>query len=439
MHSGHSGRGEDTPEVREGIVLPPQSEPWEAAPAGGQPWGQPQPQPLPQSQPQYSPFDGYGQQPAQPLPDGDATQLFPPYPQTPAVPAQPPVAQPHVAADATQMLPPYPQAMPAVGAVGDATQVLRPVPQAPAAVPAAEPTEQLPRFDQYGGGYEAAQPAPPQDDFAHLYRQDGPQPPQQPQFQQQAPPWQRQPAQPQQQYGQQPYAQQPYAQQPLAAQADGPGPGRRKPSPAVLVGIVVAVCAVAGLAAGAVMSGGGDDDQAAGGSASASASASSSTSAGSLSDGDSAAKGQAEKLDALLKESGSSRASVISAVSSIQSCQNLGQAASDLRAAATQRQGLVSQLGTLSVDQLPDHEALTDALTKAWNASASADTHYAAWADQAANQKKVCKSGHARNTGETSAGNRDSGTASQAKKRAVKLWNTIAEKYGLTQRQFTQL
>ncbi|WP_405728128.1 hypothetical protein OG607_26000 [Streptomyces sp. NBC_01537] len=435
MHSGHSGRGEDTPEVREGIVLPPQSEPWEAAPAGGQPWGQPQPQLQPQPQPQYSPFDGYGQQPAQPMPDGDATQLFPPYPQTPA-PAQPPVA-----ADATQMLPPYPQAMPSVA---DATQVLRPVPQAPATVPAAEPTEQLPRFDQYGGGYEAAQPAPPQDDFAHLYRQDGPQQPQpsqQPQFQQQPPPWQQQPAPPQQygqqQYGQQAYAQQPYAQQPLAAPADAPG--RKKPSPAVLVGIVVVACALAGLAAGAVMSGGGDDAQAAGSSASASASASSSTSAGSLSDGDSAAKGQAEKLDALLKESGSSRASVISAVSSIQSCQNLDQAASDLRAAATQRQGLVTQLGTLSVDQLPDHQALTEALTKAWNASASADTHYAAWADQAANQKKVCKGGHARTTGQTSAGNRDSGTASQAKKDAVKLWNTIAKKYGLTQRQYTQL
>ncbi|MFE2427363.1 hypothetical protein ACFXJ5_11500 [Streptomyces sp. NPDC059373] len=435
----HNGRDEETPEVREGVVLPAQSEPWDVAPVGGQPWGQP-PQQLPQGS--YSPFDGgYVQQsqplhppqpqspPPLPLPDSDATQLFPPYPQAPA-PAQ-------VAADATQMLPPYPQGMPqTMPPVADATQILRPVPAAlppeaapfairPGAPGDAEPTQHLPRFDDYGGyGGPQAQPQQqPQDDFAHLYRQEGaPQAPPAPQ----AAPYQ------------QPYQQQAYEQQAYEPPYAPRPAGRKKLSPAAVIGIVVAGCAIAGLAAGALLSGGGGDAQAAAtGSPSAAANTAASSDSGS---GSSAAEEQAKKLDALLKTSGSSRASVISAVASIESCQNAGTAASDLRSAATQRQSLVTQLGTLSVDQLPNHQALTDALTKAWNASAEADTHYAAWGDQVANDgKKYCKHGSARNTGQTSAGTQASGTATQNKKTAVRLWNTIAKKYGLTQRSYTQL
>ncbi|MDX6348503.1 MAG: hypothetical protein QOF84_3293 [Streptomyces sp.] len=437
----HNGRDEETPEVREGVVLPAQSEPWDVAPVGGQPWGQP-PQQLPQGS--YSPFDGgYVQQPQPlqphqppqpqslpPLPDSDATQFFPPYPQAPAP------------ADATQMLPPYPQGMPqTMPPVADATQILRPVPAElppeaapfairPGAPGEAEPTQHLPRFDDYGyGGPQSQpqqgqpQPQQPQDDFAHLYRQEG------------APPA---PPAPQAAPYQQPYQQQSYEPQSYEPPYAPPPGGRKKLSPAAVIGIVVAGCAVAGLAAGALLSGGGGDAQA---SPTDSPSSAASTAASSDSgSGASVAEQQAKKLDALLKTSGSSRAAVISAVASIQSCQNAGTAASDLRSAATQRTSLVTQLGTLAVDQLPNHQALTDALTKAWNASAEADTHYAAWGDQVANDgNKYCKHGSARNTGQTSAGTRASGTASQNKKTAVRLWNTIAKKYGLTQRSYTQL
>ncbi|CAM5594141.1 putative protein OS=Streptomyces alboniger OX=132473 GN=CP975_15305 PE=4 SV=1 [Streptomyces alboniger] len=147
---------------------------------------------------------------------------------------------------------------------------------------------------------------------------------------------------------------------------------------------------------------------------------------------------QAVALDKLLADSGGSRTTVINAVEDVKSCDNLGQAAKDLRGAAQQRTGLVTQLSKLAVDKLPDHAALTDALTKAWQASASADNHYAAWADQTAG-KKGCKKGQARVTGQTQAANRASGTASTEKVRAAKLWNAIAKSYGLTQRQPTQL
>jgi hypothetical protein len=129
---------------------------------------------------------------------------------------------------------------------------------------------------------------------------------------------------------------------------------------------------------------------------------------------------------------------VIRAVGNVKACDKLGDSASDLRDAAKQRAELVTRLSQLAVDKLPDNAALTAALTTAWKASASADNHYAAWADQAAG-KHGCKKGQARTTGQTAAGNAASGTASNQKTKAAALWNTIAKTYGLTQRRPTQL
>jgi hypothetical protein len=98
----------------------------------------------------------------------------------------------------------------------------------------------------------------------------------------------------------------------------------------------------------------------------------------------------------------------------------------------------VTRLKDLSVDKLPDHAELTASLTKAWQASASADDHYAAWATQA-KSKKVCKKGRARPTSEYQQANVQSGEATNAKKQASRLWNAIATKYGLTKRASTAL
>ncbi|GCB48315.1 hypothetical protein SNL152K_5639 [Streptomyces sp. NL15-2K] len=198
------------------------------------------------------------------------------------------------------------------------------------------------------------------------------------------------------------------------------------------VGIGIAVL---GIGAGALLAGGGDDK---GDGKNQTVSATAPATDGSASPSADPAKQQAVALDKLLADSGDSRTSVINAVAAVKSCKNLGQAAKDLRDAAQQRNGLVTSLSALSVDKLPNHAALTDALTKAWKASASADNHYAAWADQAAG-KKGCKKGQARVTGQTLAGNRASGTASTEKVKAARLWNEIAKTYGLTQRQPVQL
>lgn len=214
--------------------------------------------------------------------------------------------------------------------------------------------------------------------------------------------------------------------------------GGRTGSKVPLIAACGVAIAVVGIGAGALLAGGGGGEQEKDPEP-VSASAPATTEASGTPSAD-PAKEQAVALDKLLADSGDSRATVINAVGQVKACGNLAQAAQDLRGAAEQRKSLVTQLSGLSVDKLPDHAALTGALTKAWKASESADNHYAAWADQVAGQKgKLCKKGQARSTGQTAAGNRESGIATTQKAEAAKLWNAIARTYGLTERQPTQL
>lgn len=122
----------------------------------------------------------------------------------------------------------------------------------------------------------------------------------------------------------------------------------------------------------------------------------------------------------------------------IRGCDKLDAAATSLRDAARQRGELVTRLQKVAVDKLPNNARLTAELTKAWQASASADNHYAAWADQSG-KDKGCKHGHARRTPDAAQGDRASGEATLAKKQASGLWNAIAGKYGLTKRSSAQL
>ncbi|MEU1308790.1 hypothetical protein ABZ419_07830 [Streptomyces cinnamoneus] len=227
---------------------------------------------------------------------------------------------------------------------------------------------------------------------------------------------------------------------------DAPRPPGRKKSPAVLIAAVVAGCAVAGLGAGALLSGG-DDDKSEPQKAAVASTSPTAAPKGEATDGPTPkapeksadpAEAQAKALDALLKDSNNSRDSVIKAVDSTRSCKDLGKSAADLDAAAGQRNGLVTRLEQTATDQLPQHAELTGQLSKAWKSSASADSHYAAWARQV-DGKKGCVKGHARPSADSAAGDRASGDATAAKKKAADLWNPIAKKYGLTQHEWTQL
>ncbi|WP_329078084.1 hypothetical protein [Streptomyces niveus] len=427
-----------------------------------------QPQPLPPAQQQGGTYGGQPL-PAEmpPLPPGgsaDATQYLPPVPPAGAADATqfiPPVPAAG-AADATQFIPPVPQyqqgqnpgglpperpadatqylggaqppAAPQGASDADATQFIAPVPAQPPGAP----------FDIRPGAPGERQPPA---EFDSLFRTTGPDETQQmPHFDPGAGPGPgagpvRGRGAPQghgqRGHGQQqpPHAQPAHTQPQEPSGPQGRAAGRRKSSPVPLIAAVVVGCAVLGLGAGWLMSG--DDSKKQDKNQTVSSQSSPSASGDDQAPAD-PAKLQAEELDKLLAESNDSRAAVISAVESIKTCQNLDKAVSDLQGAADQRRDLVTRLGELKLDKLPRHGELSASLTKAWQASASADDHYATWAGEA-KTKKGCKGGKARTTKAAQEGNHASGEATGAKQKASGLWNGIAAKYGLTERVPTEL
>ncbi|WP_405506057.1 hypothetical protein [Streptomyces purpurascens] len=345
----------------------------------------------------------------------------------------PPVA---AAADegATQYIPPVgPGALPPETPTGhdpEATTFLGTAPRAGAGPlpPASNPDAEATQYIAPVPGGDKQPPA----EFDNLFRSDhGAESPaaatqQMPRFEQPQP-------QPHSSHG----APQPSYAPPGHSGGGRSGRGGRTGSRVPVIAAVGIGIAVLGVGAGALLAagGGGDDD---GSDNNKTVAASAPATDDSASPSADPARAQAVELDKLLADSGDSRSTVINAVADVKGCDNLPQAAKNLRDAAKQRTGLVTRLSGITVDQLPDHAALTTALTKAWQASASADNHYAAWADQTAG-KKGCKKGQARATGQTQAGNRASGVASTEKTKAAGLWNAIAKTYGLTERQPTQL
>ncbi|MFG2145239.1 hypothetical protein ACGFRG_13720 [Streptomyces sp. NPDC048696] len=365
----------------------------------------------------------------------DATRFIEPVPPAPG------------GAEATQFLAPVPAAPPgalppeAPGGDG-ATQYLPPVPAASAAPPVPAPPQDAPYGIRPGAPGERQPPA----EFDSLFRADGPQQPQRGGETQQLGRFGTSPSvqvQPQSQppHFQAPPSAQQYQQQPPPGDAYAYDSYDDEPRRRSRLGVIAAVgvgLAVVGLGAGYLLSGGGGDDGKKDGNTPIAATTPTAGTDGGAKPGDDPAKAQAVELDKLLADSNNSRDAVIGAVSNIRSCDKLDVAASTLRDAAKQRGDLVTRLQKVAVDKLPNNAKLTAQLTKAWQASASADNHYAGWADQ--NGKgKGCKHGHSRHTAEEAQGDRASGEATIAKQQASGLWNAIAGKYGLTKRSSAQL
>ncbi|MGW7460606.1 hypothetical protein [Streptomyces sp. NPDC054797] len=410
--------------------------PWGPDPASGHQAYPEQPQPPQPGRPAY----GYPQEvsghvvgPGYEGPGDPHGYGYPPLPEAvtqyiPPVPADP--AAPHEEA-ATQFIAPVPAA-PAAPHDEAATQFIAPVPAGPAA-PHEEAATQ----------FIAPVPAVPED-FDGLFRSDDAaghtqhlppvqepvlrQPPPRP-----YPPRAQGPVPPRHQQPQpQPYPQQQYAPPPpppVEAEA-----GRRV-SPGIIAAVVIGL-AVVGLGVGSLLSDKEPQNNDPGAVPATPPASGASAQPGGEAPVD-PARPQAVQLDKLLADSNDSRASVIKAVEDIKSCANLDQAASDLRSAARQREELVTRLKELKLDKLPDHVKLSAALTKAWQSSRDADNSYAAWAEDVEGDK--CKDGKAKASKNASEGNKSSGEATKAKESAAAMWNTIAAKYGLTQRDKSQL
>ncbi|MFF5633734.1 hypothetical protein [Streptomyces sp. NPDC012825] len=452
--------------------LPPEAAPGAAdmqstqylAPIPPQPgYGYPTPQaqaqqpgygyPPPQAQ---TPQPGYGYpHPATPAPASDmqATQHIAPVPgaMPPPQGPQPGYGYPPPQAQAQQPGYGYPHpATPAPASDMQATQHIAPVPPQRGGGDSTQFLGTGPLAQQGGPGPAGASdatryiaPVPPAEsgerqppaEFDSLFRTEAPQQPQGHRTPPPAPgPYRQQPPQHHQQPPQPPQG---YA--PQNAHYDDEEPAPRRRSPVALIAAVVVGCAVVGLGAGALLSGEDEKKEPEKSATTVAATPSAPPPAEQPSEKPAdPAEPQAQELSKLLATSSDSRDTVISSVESVKQCKNLDKAAADLRGAAQQRRGLITRLQSLSVDKVPDHGRLTAALTEAWKASASADDHYAAWADQM-KAKNGCKGGKARSTNHLSAANNDSGTATRAKKKAAGLWNPTAEKYGLEKRAYTQL
>lgn len=415
------------------------------------------PQPPPQAPPQ--PYTA-AQAPSSAQPfagEADATQMLPPQQGLPAqayAGAQPPQTPPVSANDATQYIPPVsdgpqpgPHSVPQPGPLppagdADATQMLPPQsgaaqdPEATTMLRSPLPPERRGAAGAYGAGQGDGQQRQPPAEFDSLFRAE-PAPPaaaraDEPGSTQSLPVFDGAVAR------QSPNARNggagsgPYEPQGRAARRNAERGVASRLSPAVLIAIGVVLIAGIGMAAGAALSGGDEGEK-----AKSEASAPKTGEKKSSAAVDPAEK-QAEELDKLLADSNNSRTAVIRSVENIKACKKLGKAAADLRAAAQQRDGLVTRLGDLETDALPASTKLRSALTRAWKSSAAADNHYAAWADQTAG-KKGCRKGKARVTSHTGLGTRASGEATTAKREAAGLWNPTAKKYGLQEREFGQL
>lgn len=140
------------------------------------------------------------------------------------------------------------------------------------------------------------------------------------------------------------------------------------------------------------------------------------------------ARTQAAALSAMLDHSGASRQSVINAVNNASGCTALAGAASDLSRAADSRNAQLAELDTLKFDALPEAAPALEHLRTAWRESASADAHYAAWAQAQADSG--CGAGQT----SKDAGDAASGRATTAKQAFVAAWNGIAARYELPTR-----
>jgi hypothetical protein len=137
----------------------------------------------------------------------------------------------------------------------------------------------------------------------------------------------------------------------------------------------------------------------------------------------------AASLAGLLTQSVSDRSSTVNAVNSISACgPSLSQGPQVLDSAAAARQRLLAQLASL-----PGRSALSgrmlQALTGAWQASATADQDFARWAQD--ELSRGCTQNDQADPNFQAAAAPDA-RATTDKKAFVNLWNPIAAQYGLT-------
>jgi hypothetical protein len=208
---------------------------------------------------------------------------------------------------------------------------------------------------------------------------------------------------------------------------DGGGSRRGRILLALLAVIVVAGGIAAGLLIAKTHTSGGTGSAASSPPAGSGSSAGSGSASSPATSGSAAARQQgAGDLSKLLAQSVSDRGAINDAYNDVASCgPTLAQDQGTFQQAATSRQALLSQLGSM-----PDAAALPasmiSSLTQAWTASIKADQDFAAWA---ADESTSCTPNGS--DAHLSAATVPDNQATQDKTAFVGSWNPIAQQYGL--------
>ncbi len=144
----------------------------------------------------------------------------------------------------------------------------------------------------------------------------------------------------------------------------------------------------------------------------------------------------AEGLSGLLAQSVTDRSSIVNAASSVSRCgPALSQDPQVFESAAAARQRLLSQLASLP-GRSPLSGQMLQALTGAWQASATADQDFARWAQDELSQG--CTHNDQADPSFQAAAGPDR-QATTGKKAFVNLWNPMATQYGLPSYRWNQL
>ncbi|HEY3086447.1 MAG TPA: hypothetical protein VGJ59_00085 [Jatrophihabitantaceae bacterium] len=129
-----------------------------------------------------------------------------------------------------------------------------------------------------------------------------------------------------------------------------------------------------------------------------------------------------------LTQSGQARQGIGAAISAISRCTNIPSAVTTLENAADVRTRILAGLASADVSALPNGAAAVADLSRAMQASADADRHYAAWGQTIAG----CRA-QAPHNAEFVAAQQADIMATAAKQRFADEWNPIAARYGLAQ------
>ncbi len=137
---------------------------------------------------------------------------------------------------------------------------------------------------------------------------------------------------------------------------------------------------------------------------------------------------QATVIDRYLTQSATARDGVSNAIESINNCRNIADAVATLSRAADARAHILAGLNDAQVSALPGGPTMLTDLKQGLQASATADTDYAAWGTTT----ETSCTGKAVPTPSYTAAQQSDAVATAAKQRFVQSWNTVAAQFGLT-------